>query len=156
MFHSKIDNARSQPVERCRSAIDSIRHAPPPALAGDFARAAYFGALSISDLLAVIAQPDPYLMVMTDMFIHGLHEVPYTFGDARQITGLEDHDAALVVSRLMRRNMLRRVGKFQGNIPFQDYDRIELGPMQRAELAGFFARAYERGPAALDELMRGL
>lgn len=156
MFHSKFEKSTDrQPFRQERSGFDAMRNGQQPALAGDFARAAYYGALSISELLAVIAQPDPYLVVLTDMYIHGIHEVPYTLADAQEVTGLDDHDALTVVTRLIRHVMVRRLGKLQEGIPFQSYDRIELAPMQKAELAGFFARAYERGPAVLDEWMRG-
>ncbi len=156
VFHSKFEKSTDrQPFRQERAGFDAMRSGPQPTLAGDFARAAYYGALSISELLAVIAQPDPYLVVLTDMYIHGVHEAPYTLADAQEVTGLDDHDALTTVTRLIRHTMVRRLGKLQEGIPFQPYDRIELAPILKAELAGFFSRAYERGPVVLDEWMRG-
>ena len=48
----------------------------------------------------------------------------------------------------------RRHGKLADNITLQSYDRLELAPMQKAELAGFFARAYERGPLAIEDWVK--
>lgn len=155
VFHSKFEKSTDQqPFRQGRSTFDPMRNGPQPALTGDFARAAYYGALSISELLAVLAHPDPYLVVLTDMYIHAIHEVPYTLSDAQQVTGLDQHDVLIVATRLLRHNMVRRPGKLQDGVSFELYDRIDLAPMQKAELAGFFARAYERGPVVLDEWMR--
>jgi hypothetical protein len=156
VFHSKFDKSTDrQPFRhQGRSTFEALRNGPQPALAGDFARAAYYGALSISDLLAVIANPDPYLLVLTDMYIHAIHDVPYTLADAQEVSRLDEHDALIVVTRLIRHNMARRLGKLQDGVAFEPYDRNDLAPMQKAELAGFFARAFERGPAILEEWMR--
>ena len=153
MFQTKFGKPAewAMPPLRARSAFESVRNAPPPALIGDFAHAAYFGALHISELLAVIENPDPDLAVVTDIYIHSLHDLPYTLGDAMQVTRLALDDVLLVVARLGRQGMIRRQGKLTGDIPLRPFDRIELAPMQKADLAGFFARAYERGPAVLTE-----
>lgn len=152
MFQTKFGKPTTwNPAPRARTGIDPVRDSPPPSLIGDFARAAYFGALHISDLMAVIDNADQDLVVLTDMYIHSLHEVPYTLADAAQVTSLDFESIVLVAGRLARLNMIRRQGKLNDGIPYNSYDRIELAPMHKAELTGFFARAYERGPAVLEE-----
>ena len=136
------------------AGMDGLRDSPPPTLIGDFARDAYLGACSVAELLAVIRQGDRGLQIVTELYLHMMHDVAYTVDDAMQALALDPEDVIIQIARLIRRGIVRRAGSVAQDMPLQNHHRLEIVPPRKAELSGFFARARLCGPAILDDWPR--
>lgn len=113
---------------------------PPGDLRGEFAQAAYFGALTVSTSLAAQSLPDPQLGVLTDIYIHAAHGVPYTVADAADISGLKGERLFALIKQMCARGMLRLYRRRTEEAEIEMHLRIDLMPAKHAELSGYFAR----------------
>jgi len=137
------------------AATNALRDSPAPALVGDFAREAYLGACEIADLLAVIRQPDRGLQLVTELYLHMMHDVAYAIADAQRSLVIDAEDVLILIARLMRKGLVRRQGGVPHDMPLLGHHRIEIAPAWKAELSGFFARGHRRGPAILEDWALG-
>ncbi|SCW84506.1 hypothetical protein SAMN02927924_03301 [Sphingobium faniae] len=126
---------------------EPLDNSPPRALRGEFARAAYFGALTVSARLTVEALPDPQLGILTDIYIHAAHGVPYTVADASDISGLQGEPLFGVIKLMCSEGMLRLYRRRAEEAEIEMHLRIDLMPAKHAELSGYFARACQEGMA---------
>ncbi|MGC4251541.1 MAG: hypothetical protein QM605_08805 [Sphingobium sp.] len=127
---------------------EPLDNSPPRALRGEFARAAYFGALAISARLAAQSLPDPQLAILTDIYIHASHGVPYTVADASDISGLKGERLFTLVKMMCSKGMLRLYRRrVVDEAEMEMHLRIDLMPAKHAELSGFFARSCQEGMA---------
>lgn len=136
------------------SGAEGLRNGPPPPLVGEFAREGYGGACAIAGLLAVIRDPDRALQLVTELYLHMMHDLPYAVADAWRALPMDGADVLILIARLMRQGVVRRAGGLAPEVPLQGHHRIEIAPAWKAELSGFFARAAARGPAALEDWVR--
>lgn len=121
------------------------RFAVQPRLVGAFAQAAYHGALEVVARLAAAPSPDHRLALLTDMYIHWQHDVPYKIADAGAATGAEGEQLLNLVTRLCRQGLVLRHGAGAAREKLSTETRIELAPACRAELSGAFARIHAGG-----------
>lgn len=127
-----------------REPLDSN---PPRALRGEFARAAYFGALAVSARLAAQSLPDPQLSILTDIYVHASHRVPYTVADASDISGLKGERLFALIRQMCSKGVLRLYRRRMAEAEMEMHLRIDLMPAKHAELSGYFARACQEGMA---------
>lgn len=152
MFHSKIARAGGPSFGRAVATAPTVDQGPAdrtrlPILLGDFARAAYYGALDVSAHLAAASAPNPQLAILTDMYIHWQHDVAYKVADAHLVTSLDTDQITILIARMCRQGVVRRYRKRAHDDGFHAQERIDLVPAYRADLSGYFARAHDEGLA---------
>ena len=150
MFHSRIARAGETHFGRAAATAPAADRGPadrtqPPQLLGDFARAAYYGALDVSAHLAAASAPNPQLAILTDMYIHWQHDVAYKVADAHLVTSLDSDQIIILIARMCRQGVVRRYRKNAHEDGFHLQERIDLVPAYRADLSGYFARAHDEG-----------
>jgi len=140
MFHAPPSTFVAE--NRTETARKIARFAVQPRLIGTFARAAYHGALAMAARLAASAAPDPRLTLLTDMYIHWQHGVPYKVVDAALIVPENGEQRRHLIARLCRDGVVQRRRTGTAREPLRDTTEIELTPTARAELSGYFARLH--------------
>lgn len=152
MFHAKP--YPFAPRHRTGSAAETARKiarfAVQPRLVGTFAQAAYHGALEVAARLAATPSPDLRLALLTDMYIHWQHDVPYKIADASAVTGAEEEPLLSLIARLCREGAVLRYRGGSAREKLHAETRIELAPAYRAELSGAFARIHAGGDGPAD------
>ncbi|BAV63802.1 hypothetical protein [Sphingobium cloacae] len=148
-FAKPLDETQKKPgnPQDFRWDREPLGSSPPRALRGEFARAAYFGALAVSGRLAGQSLPDPQLSILTDIYIHASHGIPYTVADASDISGLKGERLFTLIKRMCSTGMLRLYRRRSEDAEMEMHLRIDLMPAKYAELSGFFARACQEGMA---------
>jgi hypothetical protein len=114
-----------------------LNRTPPPHLAGEFAQAAYHGAIAVASRLT----HDPGFAaraLLTDLYISSAHDLPYTVGDAAAVTRLEFAAVVRLVTDLAGDGALRVYKRTSDGMA--SHHRIGLTSAKRAELSGYFAR----------------
>ncbi|MET0370821.1 MAG: hypothetical protein ABW039_05520 [Sphingobium sp.] len=122
-------------------------NAPPRELRGEFARAAYHGAMTAAARLTIQDRPDPTQVLLTDLYINSAHGIPYTVGDAAAVTGFGPGPIGMLVSALVADGSLRIYRRLSdGDLSL--HHRIDLTPARQAALGGMFAREASIVPPA--------
>ncbi|TWH95862.1 hypothetical protein IQ35_00945 [Sphingobium wenxiniae] len=149
-FAKPLETGKSAEPSNCvhfRWGREPLEKGPPQALRGEFARAAYFGALAVSARLTAQSLPDPQLSILTDIYIHASHGVPYTVADASDVSGLREERLFTLIKQMYSNASLRLYRRRVGDAEIEMHLRIDLMPAKHAELSGYFARACQEGMA---------
>ncbi len=148
MFHAPSSSFAAQ--SRSEAARKIARFAVQPRLTGAFARAAYHGALAAAARLASSSAPDPRLTLLTDMYIHWQHGVPYKAADAALVIAENEAQRHILITRLCREGVVQRRRAGAAREALRDTTEIELTPASRAELGGHFARLHHEPAGKID------
>ena len=107
-------------------------------------RAAYMGALAYESWQSHQPVRDFEMHILADMFIRSFHGLQYAISDAANITDLGEDALLALIPRMRNAGLLRRTRapKITGSLIVTD--EIELVPAQRALLAGYFSRFFDR------------
>ncbi|HWJ70892.1 MAG TPA: hypothetical protein VNS79_12690 [Sphingobium sp.] len=124
---------------RAEAARKIARFAMQPRRTGAFAQAAYQGALAVAARLAAAPAPEARLALLTDMYIHWQHDVPYKLADAALVLTGDDEQRHGLVTRLCREGVVQRRRAGAAREPLREATQIELSPAARADLSGHFA-----------------